>query len=155
MRNVKKPWVLTVALTNSGTRVLVKVCNEVTISIFIGWLWNEYERYVPALDQLPSNDSSSVENRTIVVTTILVSFMFLVCLCLGNKAHGSWGVLDTLSGGRCWMLCDFKWLESCVFQRCSEGLTLLTYMCISKSAHRRSSLSSPLCFAASQTLELN
>ncbi|XP_041341193.1 glutamate receptor 3 isoform X3 [Pyrgilauda ruficollis] len=33
--------------------------------------WNEYERYVPALDQLPSNDSSSVENRTIVVTTIL------------------------------------------------------------------------------------
>ncbi|XP_029814925.1 glutamate receptor 3 isoform X3 [Manacus vitellinus] len=33
--------------------------------------WNEYERFVPALDQLPSNDSSSVENRTIVVTTIL------------------------------------------------------------------------------------
>ncbi|XP_031979534.1 glutamate receptor 3 isoform X2 [Corvus moneduloides] len=33
--------------------------------------WNEYERYVPALDQLPSNDTSSVENRTIVVTTIL------------------------------------------------------------------------------------
>ncbi|XP_058704096.1 glutamate receptor 3 isoform X2 [Poecile atricapillus] len=35
--------------------------------------WNEYERYVPALDQLPSNDTSSVENRTIVVTTILRS----------------------------------------------------------------------------------
>uniref|UniRef100_A0A8C3P1I1 Glutamate receptor n=1 Tax=Cyanoderma ruficeps TaxID=181631 RepID=A0A8C3P1I1_9PASS len=35
--------------------------------------WNEYERYVPALDQLPSNDTSSVENRTIVVTTILES----------------------------------------------------------------------------------
>ncbi|XP_032558022.1 glutamate receptor 3 isoform X1 [Chiroxiphia lanceolata] len=35
--------------------------------------WNEYERFVPALDQLPSNDSSSVENRTIVVTTILES----------------------------------------------------------------------------------
>ncbi|XP_032851968.2 glutamate receptor 3 isoform X3 [Tyto alba] len=33
--------------------------------------WNEYERFVPALDQLPSNDTSSVENRTIVVTTIL------------------------------------------------------------------------------------
>ncbi|XP_062440959.1 glutamate receptor 3 [Rhea pennata] len=35
--------------------------------------WNEYERFVPALDLLPSNDSSSVENRTIVVTTILES----------------------------------------------------------------------------------
>ncbi|XP_032051897.1 glutamate receptor 3 isoform X6 [Aythya fuligula] len=35
--------------------------------------WNEYERFVPALDQLPSNDTSSVENRTIVVTTILES----------------------------------------------------------------------------------
>lgn len=27
-----------VALTSSGSRVLVKACNEVTISIFIGWL---------------------------------------------------------------------------------------------------------------------
>ncbi|KAK1212572.1 GRIA3 protein, partial [Pygoscelis papua] len=35
--------------------------------------WNEYERFVTALDQLPSNDTSSVENRTIVVTTILES----------------------------------------------------------------------------------
>ncbi|XP_040428815.1 glutamate receptor 3 isoform X4 [Cygnus olor] len=35
--------------------------------------WNEYERFVPSLDQLPSNDTSSVENRTIVVTTILES----------------------------------------------------------------------------------
>nr|XP_009682804.1 PREDICTED: glutamate receptor 3 isoform X4 [Struthio camelus australis] len=33
--------------------------------------WNEYERFVPTLDLLPSNDTSSVENRTIVVTTIL------------------------------------------------------------------------------------
>uniref|UniRef100_A0A7M4EES4 Glutamate ionotropic receptor AMPA type subunit 3 n=1 Tax=Crocodylus porosus TaxID=8502 RepID=A0A7M4EES4_CROPO len=33
--------------------------------------WNEYERFVPAVDQLMSNDTSSVENRTIVVTTIL------------------------------------------------------------------------------------
>ncbi|XP_042707017.1 glutamate receptor 3 isoform X3 [Chrysemys picta bellii] len=33
--------------------------------------WNEYERFVPALDQQVSNDTSSVENRTIVVTTIL------------------------------------------------------------------------------------
>ncbi|CAM2120009.1 unnamed protein product [Caretta caretta] len=35
--------------------------------------WNEYERFVPALDQQVSNDTSSVENRTIVVTTILES----------------------------------------------------------------------------------
>ncbi|XP_040179869.1 glutamate receptor 3 isoform X1 [Rana temporaria] len=33
--------------------------------------WNEYERFVPAPDQQPANDSSSVENKTIVVTTIL------------------------------------------------------------------------------------
>ncbi|KAM9326093.1 glutamate receptor 3 [Gastrophryne carolinensis] len=33
--------------------------------------WNEYERFVPAPDQQPTNDSSSVENKTIVVTTIL------------------------------------------------------------------------------------
>ncbi|XP_072483151.1 glutamate receptor 3 isoform X3 [Notamacropus eugenii] len=35
--------------------------------------WNEYERFVPFLDQQVSNDSSSSENRTIVVTTILES----------------------------------------------------------------------------------
>ncbi|XP_063169404.1 glutamate receptor 3 isoform X1 [Candoia aspera] len=33
--------------------------------------WNEYERFVPAVDPTISNDTSSVENRTIVVTTIL------------------------------------------------------------------------------------
>ncbi|KAM5145915.1 glutamate receptor 3 isoform 2-T2 [Mantella aurantiaca] len=33
--------------------------------------WNEYERFVPAPDQQPANDSTSVENKTIVVTTIL------------------------------------------------------------------------------------
>ncbi|XP_018414131.1 PREDICTED: glutamate receptor 3 isoform X1 [Nanorana parkeri] len=33
--------------------------------------WNEYERFVPAPDQQPANDTSSVENKTIVVTTIL------------------------------------------------------------------------------------
>ncbi|XP_069841609.1 glutamate receptor 3 [Dendropsophus ebraccatus] len=33
--------------------------------------WNEYERFVPAPDQQPTNESSSVENKTIVVTTIL------------------------------------------------------------------------------------
>ncbi|KAL7979486.1 hypothetical protein Chor_004644 [Crotalus horridus] len=33
--------------------------------------WNEYERFVPAIDPSVSNDTSSVENRTIVVTTIL------------------------------------------------------------------------------------
>ncbi|XP_053230979.1 glutamate receptor 3 isoform X6 [Podarcis raffonei] len=33
--------------------------------------WNEYERFVPAVDPTVSNDTSSVENRTIVVTTIL------------------------------------------------------------------------------------
>ncbi|XP_042334029.1 glutamate receptor 3 isoform X1 [Sceloporus undulatus] len=33
--------------------------------------WNEYERFVPAVDPSVSNDTSSVENRTIVVTTIL------------------------------------------------------------------------------------
>lgn len=35
--------------------------------------WNEYERFVPFSDQQISNDSASAENRTIVVTTILVS----------------------------------------------------------------------------------
>lgn len=34
--------------------------------------WNEYERFVPSPDQQPTNESSSVENKTIVVTTILV-----------------------------------------------------------------------------------
>ncbi|XP_063793310.1 glutamate receptor 3 isoform X3 [Pseudophryne corroboree] len=33
--------------------------------------WNEYERFVPIPDQQPVNESSSVENKTIVVTTIL------------------------------------------------------------------------------------
>uniref|UniRef100_A0A8D0L953 Glutamate receptor n=1 Tax=Sphenodon punctatus TaxID=8508 RepID=A0A8D0L953_SPHPU len=35
--------------------------------------WNEYERFVPAVDPTVLNDTSSVENRTIVVTTILES----------------------------------------------------------------------------------
>ncbi|XP_041427808.1 glutamate receptor, ionotropic, AMPA 3 L homeolog isoform X1 [Xenopus laevis] len=33
--------------------------------------WNEYERFVAVPDQQPTNESSSVENKTIVVTTIL------------------------------------------------------------------------------------
>ncbi|MBN3285675.1 GRIA3 protein, partial [Polyodon spathula] len=33
--------------------------------------WNEYERFVYITDQQVSNDSSSVENRTIIVTTIM------------------------------------------------------------------------------------
>uniref|UniRef100_A0A8B9LLZ6 Glutamate receptor n=1 Tax=Astyanax mexicanus TaxID=7994 RepID=A0A8B9LLZ6_ASTMX len=33
--------------------------------------WNEFERFVNIMDQPYSNDSSSVENRTIVVTTIM------------------------------------------------------------------------------------
>ncbi|XP_053555089.1 glutamate receptor 3 [Bombina bombina] len=33
--------------------------------------WNEYERFVPTSDQQPVNDSASVVNKTIVVTTIL------------------------------------------------------------------------------------
>ncbi|TRY91346.1 hypothetical protein DNTS_030147 [Danionella cerebrum] len=33
--------------------------------------WNEFERFVNMLDQQFTNDSSSVENRTIVVTTIM------------------------------------------------------------------------------------
>lgn len=34
--------------------------------------WNEFERFVNIMDQQFTNDSSSVENRTIVVTTIMV-----------------------------------------------------------------------------------
>ncbi|MGH0189002.1 UNVERIFIED_CONTAM: hypothetical protein FKN15_032936 [Acipenser sinensis] len=33
--------------------------------------WNEYERFVYITDQQVTNDSSSVENRTIIVTTIM------------------------------------------------------------------------------------
>ncbi|KAM4664251.1 glutamate receptor 3 [Discoglossus pictus] len=33
--------------------------------------WNEYERFVPAPDQQPVNESASVVNKTIIVTTIL------------------------------------------------------------------------------------
>ncbi|XP_072285890.1 glutamate receptor 3 isoform X3 [Pyxicephalus adspersus] len=33
--------------------------------------WNEYEHFVAAPDQQPTNDTSSVENKTIIVTTIL------------------------------------------------------------------------------------
>ncbi|MEE6496952.1 hypothetical protein FKM82_002540 [Ascaphus truei] len=33
--------------------------------------WNEYERFVLIPDQTPTNESSSAENKTIVVTTIL------------------------------------------------------------------------------------
>lgn len=34
--------------------------------------WNEYEKFVYVMDQQVTNESSSVENRTIVVTTIMV-----------------------------------------------------------------------------------
>lgn len=41
-------------------------------SLQIGY-WNEYARFVNIMDPQVSNDSS-VENRTIVVTTIMVHF---------------------------------------------------------------------------------
>lgn len=110
---------------------------------------------MPALDQLPSNDTSSVENRTIVVTTILVSFMFLVCLCLGNKMHGSWDVLDTSSRGKCWMLNDFKWLKSLVSSRYVLRAWQCKLLCVSVTLLRSVPLSSAVCFCASQTLELS
>lgn len=34
--------------------------------------WNEFEKFVYIMDQQVTNESSSVENRTIVVTTIMV-----------------------------------------------------------------------------------
>lgn len=36
--------------------------------------WNEYEKFVYIMDPQVTNESSSVENRTIVVTTIMVHF---------------------------------------------------------------------------------
>lgn len=42
------------------------------LSLQIGY-WNEYTRFVNIMDPQVSNDSS-VENRTIVVTTIMVHF---------------------------------------------------------------------------------
>ena len=36
--------------------------------------WNEYEKFVYIMDQQVTNETASVENRTIVVTTIMVHF---------------------------------------------------------------------------------
>ena len=40
--------------------------------------WNEYEKFVFITDQQVTNESTSVENRTIVVTTIMVHFPMLI-----------------------------------------------------------------------------
>ncbi|XP_041949834.1 glutamate receptor 3a isoform X6 [Alosa sapidissima] len=40
--------------------------------------WNEYEKFVFISDQQVTNESSSVENRTIVVTTIMLGSVLLV-----------------------------------------------------------------------------
>lgn len=42
------------------------------VSFFQIGYWNEYENFVYVMDQQVTNESSSVENRTIVVTTIMV-----------------------------------------------------------------------------------
>lgn len=42
------------------------------MSFFQIGYWNEYEKFVYVMDQQVTNESSSVENRTIVVTTIMV-----------------------------------------------------------------------------------
>lgn len=42
------------------------------VSFFQIGYWNEYEKFVYVMDQQVTNESSSVENRTIVVTTIMV-----------------------------------------------------------------------------------
>lgn len=47
-------------------------CVTAVFSLQIGY-WNEYTRFVNIMDPQVSNDSS-VENRTIVVTTIMVHF---------------------------------------------------------------------------------
>lgn len=47
-------------------------CVTTVFSLQIGY-WNEYTRFVNIMDPQVSNDSS-VENRTIVVTTIMVHF---------------------------------------------------------------------------------
>lgn len=40
--------------------------------------WNEYEKFVYIVEQQVTNESSSVENRTIVVTTIMVHYLKLL-----------------------------------------------------------------------------
>lgn len=56
--------------TSRGLERVSKYCT--VLSLQIGH-WNEYTRFVNIMDSQLSNDSS-VENRTIVVTTIMVHF---------------------------------------------------------------------------------
>lgn len=46
--------------------------------------WNEYEKFVYIVEQQVTNESSSVENRTIVVTTIMVHYLKLLLNMLNH-----------------------------------------------------------------------
>lgn len=64
--------------------------------------WNEFERFVNIMDQPYSNDSSSVENRTIVVTTIMVHVpqCFKCVTYSATQGHGVDSQIDTFCPGR-------------------------------------------------------
>lgn len=63
--------------------------------------WNEFERFVNIMDQPYSNDSSSVENRTIVVTTIMVHVpqCFKCVSYSATQGHGVDSQIDSVLGG--------------------------------------------------------
>lgn len=64
--------------------------------------WNEFERFVNIMDLPYSNDSSSVENRTIVVTTIMVHVpqCFKCVTYSATQGHGVDSQFDTFCPGR-------------------------------------------------------
>lgn len=136
--------------------VLVKVCNEVTISIFVGWLLEWIWKICASIRSAglqwhficgEQNYSSHYHLGKFYVLGV---FVF--------RKQGTWLLRCDRHPVRRQML-NFMWIQVTgkfsIFQRCSEGWPLLTYIYISKSAPLRSSLGSPLGFAASQTLELS
>lgn len=72
--NFLKPWIILTVGTSPLQNVLSTSCDncEPSVSLFQIGYWNEYEKFVYIMDQQVTNESSSVENRTIVVTTIMV-----------------------------------------------------------------------------------
>lgn len=66
--------------------------------------WNEYEKFVYIVEQQVTNESSSVENRTIVVTTIMVHYLKLLLNMLNHDPFCPLRFSDTVAlhpgGGR-------------------------------------------------------
>lgn len=102
------------------------------LSLQIGY-WNEYTRFVNIMDPQVSNDSS-VENRTIVVTTIMVHFpcsfkCFTYSATQGHSVDSNEWYILSWAGRTTSFLCCFPLTHYMLKQSVRHGGVFQLYPC--------------------------